>query len=249
MRKIVGIALCVAGAAAYVIRRRQTLPGKRDRALTPPSNDVEDATKRYMMYFMLPLWFAPGILDWVWHRQTKIETTSGTHESLIHSLMMTEVGLPILGGLFLEINAGVLALMIAAYFIHEATAFLDVNYAVSRRRVLPREQHTHSFLEMLPFAAVSFTICMHPGQLRALFGLGEEKADFGIRLKHSPLPAGYVTGILACVAAFIALPYAEELGRCWMAEQKGLTGSETPECAPVLFDESPAPKSLLRSAT
>jgi hypothetical protein len=203
-----------------------------------------DATRRYMMYVLLPVWFVPGILDWIWHRQTKIETTSGTRESLIHSLMMTEVGLPILIGLFLDINAGVFALMIAAATLHEATAFWDVAYAVSRRKVTPREQHTHSFLEVIPLAAVSFIACLHPGQFRALFGAGSEEARFGIHLKRPPLPAAYVASILGAVAMFIAAPYAEEVVRCWVAEKKGLAGRDTPECSRVLFGQAEGNQSL-----
>jgi hypothetical protein len=196
---------------------------------------VEAATRRYMMYFMLPLWLAPGLLDWVWHRKTKISSTSGTTEGFIHSLMMAEVGAPIVAGLLLEVNAGLIALMIAAFFIHEATAFWDVSFAVERRKVLPREQHTHSFLEVLPFCAVSFIICMHWDQFLALVGFGNEPARFGIRLKRDRLPTHYVITILSLVAAFIAVPYGEELCRCWKAERQGLVGRDTPECAPKLY--------------
>ena len=55
--------------------------------------------------------------------------------------MMMEIGVPILMGLLLEINAGTIALFGAAAVIHELTAFWDVSYATSRRLVKPREQH------------------------------------------------------------------------------------------------------------
>jgi hypothetical protein len=51
----------------------------------------------------------------LWHRQTKIETTSGAKESVMHLIMMAEAGIPILTGLFLEMNAGALALMGAGW--------------------------------------------------------------------------------------------------------------------------------------
>jgi hypothetical protein len=62
---------------------------------------VERATRRYLLYFVLPAWIGAGLVDWQRHRQTKIEETAGSHESLIHALMMAELGLPILMGLFL----------------------------------------------------------------------------------------------------------------------------------------------------
>ncbi len=192
----------------------------------PDGDPHEQIMRRYLLYFMLPLWFAPGVLDWVMHRRTRIAETSGTEESLIHSLMMTEVGVPILAGLLLEINAGALLLMIAAFFVHWATAFWDVAYATGRREVRPNEQHIHSFLEVLPFCAVSFVACLHWEQFLALFGQGPEEARFALRLKRPPLSPRYIVGILGAIALLIALPYGEELWRCWRAEKDGRMPSE-----------------------
>jgi len=47
-------------------------------------------------------------------------------------------------GLFLDVNALVLALMIISFFVHEGTAYWDVVYAEARREVTPNEQHVHS---------------------------------------------------------------------------------------------------------
>lgn len=180
---------------------------------------VENATRRYLLYFILPLWMGAGVLDWYHHRITDIEHTAGTHESMIHALMMSEAGIPIMLGLFMEVNALVLALMIAAFFIHEATAYRDVAYAVGRRKVTPNEQHVHSFLKVIPFMAVSFMICLYWPQFRALVGMGKEPARFELRAKNPPLSPGYVRGILAAVATTIVLPYGEELLRCYCADK------------------------------
>src|SRR5438105_3082754 len=66
---------------------------------------VEQTTRRYLLYFLMPLWMGAGLLDWYHHRRTKIEETAGTHESLIHTLMMGEIGFPIMVGLFIDVNA------------------------------------------------------------------------------------------------------------------------------------------------
>jgi hypothetical protein len=71
---------------------------------------------------------------------TDIEHTTGAKVSLIHLLMFGEVALPLLAGLFLEINALIIALMIVAFLAHEVTALWDVSYAVTRRYVSPVEQ-------------------------------------------------------------------------------------------------------------
>jgi hypothetical protein len=176
---------------------------------------VEQTLRRYLLYFIMPLWMGAGLLDWYHHRRTRIEETAGTHESMIHVLMMSQIELPIMVGLFIDVNALVLALLIAAFGAHEATAYWDVSYAEGRREVTPGEQHTHSFLEALPFMVVSCMICLYWDQFLALLGMGRERARFELRLKRRPLARGPVSRIVAALTAFVVLPYAEELWRCY----------------------------------
>lgn len=239
-RLFAGLA-AIAGAIGFLLRQqREPSPDIFDTPDDDSSPAIKSpdatalATRRYLLYVTIPLWVVTGLLDYVWHRRTKIETTSGTTESIIHLLMMSEAGLPMLLGLFLEINAGFLLLMIAAFFAHSATAIWDVAYAVDRRKVEPSEQHVHSFLEVLPFCAVSFVICLHPDQFASLFKSGSHKPDFGLKWKRPPLPAAYIVGSLAAVA-INGTAYTEELVRCLRAQAKGLTGSETPPAARALF--------------
>ena len=98
--------------------------------------DRDEATRRYLIEAMLPLTVVPGILDWLWHRQTKIETTSGTKESLFHMAMMGQNCAQLLAALFLDMNAGGLALISALALAHEATAMWDVTTTVSEREYL-----------------------------------------------------------------------------------------------------------------
>ncbi len=179
------------------------------------SESVDLALRRYLLYVLVPLWYVPGLADWWWHRQTKIEETSGTHESMTHAIMMTVVGVPLLAGLLLEINALVLTMMIAGYFLHEGVTYWDVNYAKNLREVPTVEQHTHSFLEMLPFMAASMSICLKPKQFAAIFGRGDESARWKLELKDPPLTTRYVLGVLAGTFAFVILPYGEEFVRCF----------------------------------
>jgi len=178
-----------------------------------------DVTQNILMYFVLPVWLVAGCADWFCHRASHIERTTGAKESLIHLLMFAEVGLPLLGGICLQINATVIALMLVAFFVHEATALWDVSYAVTARIVTPWEQHIHSFLEMIPLMAMVAVFSLHWPQFLAVFGLGVELADFTLRLKGQPLPTAYVATILACIVIFELLPYAEELVRGWSANR------------------------------
>jgi hypothetical protein len=102
------------------------------------------------MYVIVPVWLLAGLADYVCHRASRIEHTSGIAESLLHLLQFAEVGVPLLAALFLEINAAVLLVMLVGLVLHQATAVWDVRYANATRRVAPTEQHVHGVLEMTP---------------------------------------------------------------------------------------------------
>jgi hypothetical protein len=171
------------------------------------------AAEAVLMYFVLPMWLAAGFADYLCHRAAAIESTSGWKESLLHLLQLGEMAVPTLAAIFFEINALVIATMIVCLIAHEATAFWDVSYAYRNRAVTPVEQHVHSFLEMLPLMGLLIVVTLHWPQFLALFGLGQEPADFGLRLKEPPLPWLYVTMILVLVTLFEVLPFLEELVR------------------------------------
>jgi hypothetical protein len=181
--------------------------------------DTTLVTLNYLLYVILPLWLAAGVADWLCHRASRIATTAGAKESLIHLLMMGEAGLAVLLGLFLEINALVIAIMIVCWLAHEITAHWDLRYAVTRREVRPIEQHVHNYLGVIPLMALSFVIVLHWPQFLALFGSGPERADLTIARKHVPLPVGYIVTILAAIALFEVLPYGEEFVRGLIANR------------------------------
>lgn len=184
--------------------------------------DVEAMTVRYLMYVLLPAWFAPGVADWLMHRRTRIEDTTGLRESLIHSLMMGEISVPVTAVLLCEVNAPVLALCAAAGLAHEGTAIWDVRTAVDGgREVRPAEQHIHSFLESLPFMAISALLCLHWDQVTAPGGAFW--AD-PLRLRRRRLPGWYLAGVAAAVAAFVVAPYGEEALRCLRARRRHRRG-------------------------
>ncbi|MEU5728240.1 diguanylate cyclase [Streptomyces antimycoticus] len=192
---------------------------RRPRDLKVPRNavDVEDANRRFLMYGVMPLWFVPAVADWIMHRRTRIEETSGTKESAIHALMMTEAGIPVAMGLLARVNPLVLSVMGGAALAHGATALWDVSLATGEREVRPVEQHIHSFLEVLPLSAMAFTSCLHWDQVRAALRGGDRPEDWKLLPKDNPLPARYLAAIGLGIGAFVALPYAEEMTRCLRA--------------------------------
>jgi hypothetical protein len=190
---------------------RIRLPGAVGEAR--PAVGVDDATRRLLQYVVVPLWIGAGFADWACHRRTSIETTAGVQESAVHALMMTEAGIPSTLGLFLEVNAGVLAMTLAAFGLHQATAIWDVAYADERRTVTPTEQHVHGLLEQGPAMATAFLLALHCDQARALFGLAPS-GPCGER-SVSAVPRAIASASFASVAGLVALPYGEELLRCW----------------------------------
>ncbi|MFY9883675.1 MAG: hypothetical protein WAK15_02745 [Candidatus Cybelea sp.] len=168
----------------------------------------------YLLYVLMPLWTIPGFGDYLCHRRAKIESTSGTQESITHSLMMASVAVPALQALLFETNALTLVVGAGALIFHEFVVIWDVAYAAPRRHVSVTEQHFHSFLEVLPFATLSFLLCLRADQALAILSLTDEKPDFALRLKAEPPPRAYVTGLLALITLSIGIPYAEELLRC-----------------------------------
>ncbi|HEY3904105.1 MAG TPA: diguanylate cyclase [Streptosporangiaceae bacterium] len=177
---------------------------------------METATRRLMLGGVFPLWLAAGAADWYLHRRSKIEETAGPRESLIHHLMLAETGVPVMLGLFCEVNAGVLAAAYGAVGAHSLTALWDQVYAEPRRRVTVLEQHIHSLLEVSPIMAAFLLTALHWDQAGALARRDRSSARFAIRLKRrDSLSARTRLMLLAAVALFGALPYAEEFYRCW----------------------------------
>ncbi|HEY1260940.1 MAG TPA: hypothetical protein VGF34_16945 [Stellaceae bacterium] len=224
-----------ASLIALALGARAVLRGKAAGKPPPPHPSEQSSrtlTRRYLQYFLVPLWLAAGIADWTRHRATHIETTTGAKETLIHLLMLAEMGVPVLAGLLLEINAPVLALMYAAFFVHEGTALWDVEYAVTRREVTPVEQHIHSFLEMLPLMAAGTISVLHWPALKALLGLARDPEP-EIRRKREPLPLRYVGATLGAIVLLEILPYLEELWRDWQANPGRLVPPEQERLAAI----------------
>ncbi|TBR23740.1 MAG: diguanylate cyclase [Reyranella sp.] len=172
---------------------------------------TETLLQHFLMFVVVPVWLLAGLADYACHRSARIEETSGVLESLLHIFQFIQVGLPLLAALFLQINAGVLAIMFTGLVLHQATAIWDVRYANHMRKVPPVEQHLHGVLEMTPAIATAVVCILHWSQFLALLGIGE--ATFALELKRAPLPTWYLTAVMVGVAVGGVVPYGEELMR------------------------------------
>lgn len=198
----------------------------------------------YLLYFILPVWIAAGFGDYVSHRRTDIARTSGSRESILHLVMVLEIGLPLLLALIFEINALILAIMLVALVVHEVTGLWDLVRAHhSSREVRPLEQHVHSFLEVLPLMAVSFVALLNWEQFLALLGIGEAAPDFTLSFKRDYWQTWYGVAVVVAAVLFAVLPFVEELWRCRRAEASGERRSAPAGAAPGVRPERAAPGS------
>ncbi|WP_427914049.1 diguanylate cyclase [Ramlibacter sp. MMS24-I3-19] len=166
-----------------------------------------------------PLWVGAGLADWACHRATRIATTSGLRENLLHQLMFVQMGLAIAAMALLQVNAGVLVLVGVLFLLHEATVWWDLRVSLPVRRVSAIEQMVHSFQELLPLVSPLLLMAMTWDQALALVGLGSEPADLRLRWKDDPLPPALLVGGAALAAVCNALPLAQETLACLRARR------------------------------
>lgn len=173
-----------------------------------------------LLYAAAPLWIVAGFADYLCHRVQRIERTSGVRESRLHLLLLAELGVGVLAALLLQVTAAALALMLAACIAHEATVWIDLRYA-DRTRVIPWfEQWIHGIQQALPWASFGGLAALHGDQAWGLLGVGA--ADWGLRWKDPPLPAGYLMGFATAALGFVLLPFLSEYRRCRAAAAHGL---------------------------
>lgn len=178
---------------------------------------VAGAAELVLMAVVVPLWVLAGLADWWCHRRSAIERTSGWPENAFHWVLMGEAGIGLLAVALLEVDAGVLLLVFAAFLAHEATTFVELRYAVPRRQVGPFEQMVHSFMELLPLLVLLLAALMQWDQALALFGAGEPR--FAFEPRRAPWPPAYLLGAALAVLVLNVLPLAEEGLRCLRARR------------------------------
>lgn len=170
-----------------------------------------------VLYVFIPLWLLAGFGDWLFHRKAQISKNAGVKESILHQLMLAEIGLPLVAGLFLQINALLIGIMIAGFILHEATVFWDLRYASQHREISPGEQIIHSFQELIPLTILSIVIFLHWDQFAALVTF-DSSAELRLAWKRELLPASYLASLLIASVLLVVLPFAEELWRCFREE-------------------------------
>jgi hypothetical protein len=167
-----------------------------------------------ILYGLLPLWGIAGFIDWCCHRATKVESTSGLKESLIHSLMGVQLGVPILFCLLFEINVLVLLICVAMWLSHEVVAHWDVYYATPRRRISIWEVHVHNYMATVPLYLLMLIVILN-WDVATKAMTGDWVGQFTLHRVSLPYGgASYLPGYLVFMAMLCVLPYLEENIRC-----------------------------------
>jgi hypothetical protein len=167
-----------------------------------------------ILYGLLPLWGIAGFIDWCCHRATKVETTSGLKESLIHSLMGIQLGIPIVLCLLFEVNVLVLLICVAMWLLHEVVAHWDVHYATPRRHISIWEVHVHNYMATVPLYLLMLVVILNwDVAMKAL------TLDWSGQLYLRPRadrPGGpaYLPAYLIFMTVLCVFPYLEENIRC-----------------------------------
>ena len=206
----------VAAAGPLVARRARNAPV----AATSPESDARVASfsRRFLNFVLLPGWMIWGFADYVCHRRSDIEHTSGTHESLTHLLMIASTGVGVTTAMFFEVNGLVLGIMAASTLAHEMIVLWDVGYAVKLRPPSATEQHVHSFLEVLPFTGLAVSVCLNPSDAVAMLHGETRAAQLRLTPKRHPRAPLYNATVIALVTLTLAIPYVEEFVRCWRVD-------------------------------
>ncbi|MFN0314136.1 MAG: diguanylate cyclase [Burkholderiales bacterium] len=173
-----------------------------------------------ILYGLLPLWGVTGFIDWCCHRATKIEHTSGLRESLVHSLMGIQLGIPILLGLLFEINVLVLLICLAAFVLHEAVAHYDVRYSAPKRHISIWEVHVHNYMATIPLYLLMLIAVLNWDVVKRLIAF-----EWAGQMNLTPLPVpvghpGYLPGYLLAMGVLCVVPYLEENLRCLRAARR-----------------------------
>jgi uncharacterized membrane protein HdeD (DUF308 family) len=158
-----------------------------------------------LLWSIYPLWLLAGFFDYLSHRRTRIDSTSGPTESWLHLAQMLSLGLPLVLAAYAQITPLVLAILISGVLVHTALAYADVAFTDGRRRISPFEQHVHGFMTVLPIVAVGLVAIAHWDDIRSSAWAVQPRKDSGSRPLAALLVASYF--VLA------GLPIVEELIR------------------------------------
>jgi hypothetical protein len=164
---------------------------------------MRDALGALLIWGIYPAWLLAGAGDYLCHRRTDIERTSGVTESWLHVMQFVCLAVAFACAVLLQISAAVFVLLVALVIAHSLLSYIDVRYTEGRRRILPIEQSIHGFMDVLPLFAVALLGVQHWQEIRA--GSTAFALQAGLDMERVLL--------LSSFAVLAGLPVLEELLR------------------------------------
>jgi hypothetical protein len=176
--------------------------------------DTKHLLINVILYGLLPLWGIAGFIDWVCHRATHVERTSGLKESLIHSLMGLQLGIPILLCLIFEVNVLIFFICALMWVLHEIVAHWDVHYASPLRTISIWEVHVHNYMATVPLYLFMLIVVIN-WDVAVKAVTFQWSGQFTLnRLASPPGSTAYLPEYMAFMTVLCVLPYLEENLRC-----------------------------------
>jgi hypothetical protein len=164
---------------------------------------VRDGLSTLLIWGLYPVWLLAGAADYLCHRRTGIERTTGAAESWLHVAQFASLAIAFACAVLLQTTAGVFVAIAALVLGHSILAYIDVRHTDGRRWIPPFEQTAHGFMDVLPLVAVVLFGMRHWPDIRA--------GSLALEL-HSTIGVERAL-LLASFAVLAGLPVLEELLR------------------------------------
>ncbi len=157
----------------------------------------------FLTSVLYPMWLVAGAGDYLCHRRTQIERTSGITESWLHVAQFASIAIIFVAAVLLEITLAVLIAMIVAVITHTVLSFIDVSYTMRHRHISTLEQHVHGLLDVIPIVAVGLLAILYWEEVSLASGAP-------LRLKDEPLSRVQAGVLLGSFGVLAGTPIFEE---------------------------------------
>src|ERR671926_1315697 len=122
---------------------------------------MRDWLSALFIWGIYPAWLLAGAGDYLCHRKTTIERTSGARESWLHLAQFASLAIAFACAVLLQMSVAVFLATVALVLAHSVLSYIDVRYTDGRRRISPVEQTLHGFMDVLPLVAVALLGVQH----------------------------------------------------------------------------------------
>jgi hypothetical protein len=151
------------------------------------------------------LWLLAGFVDYLCHRGADIAKTSGAPESWLHLAQFAVLSVGMLLATMLAITPLAFTMLIIAVGAHSVLSYVDVAYPQGRRYISPLEQHSHSFMDVLPVVSVGLIAVLNWKDLTT--------AGWAFQVRKPSLSSGELALLLGSFFTLAGAPILEELVR------------------------------------